>query len=161
LSDSAVVKTRRGEKPRFRPSSPRRGSLPSTAVAHKAALARPSAERRRSYPERSDSVVVQGVWCEPVSDPFPVMQGKYRKFSRIMGGSGPRKPYKGLIFLVLLVEFPRQWSREISRRNRESQNGNREFICKVGKPLRAATAELSIPPLSRSAASSGSAATWS
>jgi len=34
------------------------------------------------------TVLEQGVWSEPVSAKFPVMQGKYREFSRIRPESG-------------------------------------------------------------------------
>jgi len=81
----------------------------------------------RQYPGRLKHpgwvVVVGAVRGEPVSGAlvgdFPVQQGKYREFSRIVSKSHPLRPCKGLIFLVYLVEFPKLINREINRDNRE------------------------------------------
>ncbi len=63
---------------------------------------------------------------------FPVKQGKNREFSRITPESGLRTPYNALIFLLLLVGFPKRQNRELPDPSREFLARNREF----GRPCR-------------------------
>ncbi len=62
---------------------------------------------------------VQGVSSELVSADFPVMQGKYREFSRIRSELGLQTPYKLLNCLAVLFKFPTRRNREFKRRIRE------------------------------------------
>ncbi len=64
-------------------------------------------------------MAVQGVSSEPVSADFPVMQGKYREFSRFRPESGPSVPYKLLNYRAFLSKFPTRRNREFESRIRE------------------------------------------
>jgi len=49
---------------------------------------------------------VEAVSSEPVSAEFPVLQGKYREFSRIGHVSALLASYKPLIWLLFSRKFP-------------------------------------------------------
>jgi len=66
---------------------------------------------------------------------FPVIQGKYREFSRFRGLSATMDRRKDVYSLAFLIEFPAQPNREIFRRNRELIRRNREFSFGISEPL--------------------------
>ncbi len=70
---------------------------------------------------------VQAVYSEPVSADFPVKQGKYREFSRLLPEPRRFAWSKLLDSLVLFIDFPKQHHREFSKPNREIFARSREF----------------------------------
>jgi hypothetical protein len=67
---------------------------------------------------------------------FPVIQGKYREFSRFRGLSATMDRRKDVYSLAFLIEFPTQPNREIFRRNRELIRRNREFSFDISETLK-------------------------
>ena len=86
------------------------------------------------------NLAVDAVQSEPVSVGFPCFTGKLQGNLAISTGSVAQMLHNELIYLVILVEFPARWNREILRRNREFIQRNRDtnlhikerFKCLVG-----------------------------
>ncbi len=70
---------------------------------------------------------MQAVSSEPVSVEFPVKQGINREFLQNHPLIRPVGPSNRLISQVLLVEFPKNRTREFFWPNREFNPQNREF----------------------------------
>ncbi len=74
------------------------------------------------------------VSSEPVSDEFPVKQGKNREYSQNHPLIRPVGPSNRLVLLVFSVEFPKHRIREFFQLIREFNSRNRELSGWIREP---------------------------